>query len=42
MKAPHFDLLGVDGRRYSPVTARGDNGNTQLAELLSRTLPARK
>ncbi len=26
MKAPHFDLLGVDGRRYSPVTARGDNG----------------
>jgi len=26
MKAPHFDLLGVDGRRYTPVTARGDNG----------------
>ena len=26
MKAPHFELLGVDGRRYSPVTARGDNG----------------
>ena len=26
MKAPHFDLLGVDGRRYSPVTARGENG----------------
>ena len=26
MKAPHFDLLGVDGRRYTAVTARGDNG----------------
>jgi peroxiredoxin len=26
MKAPQFDLLGVDGRRYSPVTARGDKG----------------
>jgi peroxiredoxin len=26
MKAPHFDLLGVDGRRYSLVTARGDKG----------------
>src|SRR5438067_7803094 len=26
MKAPHFDLQGVDGRRNSPVTARGDNG----------------
>jgi len=26
MKAPQFDLLGVDGRRYSPVTARRDNG----------------
>lgn len=26
MKAPHFDLLGVDGLRYSPVTARGDKG----------------
>ena len=26
MKAPLFDLLGVDGRRYSPITARGDKG----------------
>ncbi|HSU76427.1 MAG TPA: thioredoxin family protein [Burkholderiales bacterium] len=26
MKAPHFDLLGVDGRRYGPITARGDKG----------------
>src|ERR671939_493989 len=26
MKAPHFDLLSVDGRRYSPVTAKGPNG----------------
>jgi peroxiredoxin len=26
MKAPQFDLRGVDGKRYSPVTARGDNG----------------
>ena len=26
MKAPQFDLLGVDGKRYSPITARGDNG----------------
>jgi len=26
MKAPQFDLLGVDGRRYSPITARGDKG----------------
>ena len=26
MKAPPFDLLGVDGRRYSPITARGDKG----------------
>jgi peroxiredoxin len=26
MKAPPFELLGVDGRRYSPVTARGDKG----------------
>ena len=26
MKAPQFELLGVDGRRYSPVTARGDKG----------------
>jgi peroxiredoxin len=26
MKAPQFDLLGVDGKRYSPVTARGDKG----------------
>src|SRR2546423_9923027 len=26
MKAPHFELSGVDGRHYSPLTARGDNG----------------
>ena len=26
MKAPHFELLSVDGRRYTPVTARGDKG----------------
>jgi peroxiredoxin len=26
MKASPFDLLGVDGRRYSPVAARGENG----------------
>jgi peroxiredoxin len=26
MKAPHFDLPGVDGRRHSPATARGPNG----------------
>ncbi|HEV3008154.1 MAG TPA: thioredoxin family protein [Burkholderiales bacterium] len=26
MKASHFDLLGVDGSRYSPVTARRDKG----------------
>jgi peroxiredoxin len=26
MKAPEFDLPGVDGRRYGPVTARGENG----------------
>lgn len=26
MKAPHFELLGVDGKRYSPITARGDKG----------------
>ncbi len=26
MKAPQFDLPGVDGKRYSPVTARGDKG----------------
>jgi peroxiredoxin len=26
MKAPPFELPGVDGKRYSPVTARGDNG----------------
>ena len=26
MKAPEFELLGVDGKRYSPITARGDNG----------------
>ena len=26
MKAPEFDLMGVDGKRYSPVTVRGDHG----------------
>ena len=26
MKAPLFDLPGVDGRRYGPITARGDKG----------------
>ena len=26
MKAPAFDLPGVDGKRYSPATARGDKG----------------
>ena len=26
MKAPHFDLAGVDGKRHSPQTARGRNG----------------
>ena len=26
MKAAHFDLLGVDGKRYSPKSARGDKG----------------
>lgn len=26
MKAPHFDLLGVDGRRYAPASAKGENG----------------
>jgi peroxiredoxin len=26
MKAPHFDLPGVDGKRHSPASARGDNG----------------
>ncbi len=26
MKAPQFDLLGVDGKRYGPVTARGEKG----------------
>ena len=26
MKAPQFDLLGVDGRRHSPASARGDKG----------------
>jgi peroxiredoxin len=26
MKAPHFDLLGVDGKRHSPASARGQNG----------------
>ena len=26
MKAPHFDLQGVDGKRHSPASARGKNG----------------
>ena len=26
MKAPAFDLLGVDGKRHSPATARGEKG----------------
>jgi peroxiredoxin len=26
MKAPDFELVSVDGKRYGPVTARGDNG----------------
>jgi len=26
MNAPMFELTGVDGKSYSPVTARGDNG----------------
>ena len=26
MKAPDFDLPGVDGKRHSPATARGPNG----------------
>jgi peroxiredoxin len=26
MKAAHFDLLGVDGKRHSPASARGDKG----------------
>ena len=26
MKAPHFDLSGVDGKRHSPARARGRNG----------------
>ena len=26
MKAPHFDLSGVDGKRHSPASARGRNG----------------
>jgi peroxiredoxin len=26
MKAPHFDLPGVDGKRHSPAAARGDKG----------------
>ena len=26
MKAPVFDLLGVDGKRHSPATARGEKG----------------
>jgi len=26
MKAPHFDLQGVDSKRHSPESARGKNG----------------
>ena len=26
MKAPDFDLLGTDGKRHSPATARGEKG----------------
>src|SRR6185436_16395633 len=26
MKATNFDLLGVDGKRHSPMSARGDKG----------------
>ena len=26
MKAPHFELAGVDGKRHSPQSARGANG----------------
>jgi peroxiredoxin len=26
MKAPHFDLPGVDGKPHSPASARGSNG----------------
>ena len=26
MKAPYFDLPGVDGKRHSPASARGANG----------------
>ena len=26
MKAPHFELPGVDGKRHSPASARGDKG----------------
>jgi len=26
MKAPHFDLQGIDGKRYSPAGTRGKNG----------------
>jgi peroxiredoxin len=26
MKATHFDLQGVDGKRHSPASARGKNG----------------
>jgi peroxiredoxin len=26
MKAPHFDLPGVDGKRHSPASARGEKG----------------
>src|SRR2546430_932630 len=36
MKAPDFDLLGVDGKRYSPTTARGANGLLQQMEEMKR------
>jgi len=26
MKTPDFELVSVDGKRYGPVAARGDNG----------------
>jgi hypothetical protein len=26
MKAPEFDLPAVDGKRYGPITARGEKG----------------
>src|SRR5881394_1184742 len=30
MKAPHFDLQGVDGKRYGPASARGRNGLVEM------------